>query len=66
MTLIRSEIITYGVRDIVADTKAVKLVSPANGMATQEDANINFSERLDALEAGGGGGPITEIDGGNY
>jgi hypothetical protein len=66
MTLVRSEVITYGVRDVLADTKAVKLVSPVNGMTTQEDANIHFSERLDALEAGGGGGPITEIDGGDY
>jgi hypothetical protein len=65
MTLIKSEVITYGVRDILADTKTVKLVSPVNGMTTQEDANIHFSERLDALEAGGGGS-ITEIDGGDY
>jgi hypothetical protein len=34
-------------------------------MTTQEDANIHFDERLKALEAGGGG-LITEIDGGNY
>jgi hypothetical protein len=65
MTLIKSEVITYGVRDILADTKTVKLVSPVNGMTTQEDANIHFDERLKALEAGGGG-LITEIDGGNY
>ena len=66
MTLVKSEVITYGVREALADTKAVKLVSPVNGLTTQEDANIHFSERLDALEAGGGGGPITEIDGGDY
>ena len=65
MTLIKSEVITYGVRDILADTKTVKLVSPVNGMTTQEDANIHFDERLKALEAGGGG-LITEIDGGDY
>ena len=65
MTLIKSEVITYGVRDILADTKTVKLVSPVNGMTTQEDANIHFDERLKALEAGGGG-LITEIDGGSY
>jgi hypothetical protein len=65
MTLIKSEVITYGVRDILADTKTVKLVSPVNGMTTQEDANIHFDERLKALEAGGGS-LITEIDGGNY
>ena len=65
MTLIKSEVITYGVRDILADTKMVKLVSPVNGMTTQEDANIHFDERLEALEAGGGG-LITEIDGGSY
>ena len=65
MTLIRSEVITYGVREILADTKTVKLVSPVNGMTTQEDANIHFDERLEALEAGGGG-LITEIDGGSY
>lgn len=52
MTLIRSEIITYGVRDIVADTKTVKLVTPVNGMTTQEDANIHFAERLEALDGG--------------
>ena len=66
MTLIRSEIITYGVREALADTKAVKLVSPVNGMTTQEDANLHFDDRIKALEAGGGGGPITEIDGGDY
>ena len=52
MTLIRSEIITYGVRDILADTKTVKLVTPVNGMTTQEDANIHFAERLEALDSG--------------
>ena len=66
MTLVKSEVITYGVRDVLADTKAVKLVTPVNGMTTQEDANIHFVERLEALEAGGGGGPITEIDCGDY
>ena len=66
MTLIKSEVITYGVRDILADTKTVKLVSPVNGMTTQEDANIHFAERLEALEVGGGGNPITEIDCGDY
>lgn len=67
MTLVKSEVITYGVRDILAETKDVKLVSTAApGMTTQEDANIHFAERLEALEAGGGGGPITEIDGGSY
>ena len=66
MTLVKSEVITYGVRDVLADTKTVKLVSPVNGMTTQEDANIHFDQRLKALEAGGGGGPITEIDGGDY
>ena len=58
MTLVRSEVITYGVREILADTKAVKLVTPVNGMTTQEDANIHFDERIEALE--------TQIDGGNY
>ena len=66
MTLIRSEVITYGVREILADTKTVKLVSPVNAMTTQEDANIHFDNRIKALEIGGGGGPITEIDGGDY
>ena len=58
MTLVRSEVITYGVREILADTKAVKLVTPVNGMTTQEDANIHFDKRIEALE--------TQIDGGNY
>ena len=58
MTLIKSEVITYGVRDVLADTKAVKLVNPVNGMTTQEDANIHFDERIEALE--------TQIDGGKY
>ena len=58
MTLARREVITYGVREVLADTKTVKLVNPVNGMTTQEDANIHFDERIKALE--------TQIDGGNY
>ena len=66
MTLVKSEVITYGVRDVLADTKTVKLVTPVGGMTTQEDANIHFDDRIKALEAGGGGDPITEIDGGIF
>jgi hypothetical protein len=62
MTLIKSEVITYGVRDILADTKTVKLVSPVNGMTTQEDANIHFAERLEALD----GNELGVINGGSY
>ena len=62
MTLIKSEVITYGVRQVLADTKTVKLVSPVNGMTTQEDANIHFDQRLKALD----GGELGVINGGSY
>ena len=58
MTLIRSEVITYGVRDVLANTQEVKLTNPVDTLTTQEDANQFFAAAIEALE--------TEIDGGTY
>ena len=58
MTLIRKELITYGVREILANTQEVELTSPVNALTTQEDANQYFAAAIEALE--------TKIDGGTY
>lgn len=61
MTLVRTEIIRYGVRDVretKASTAEVDLTHPVAGATTQEDANHIFDERLTKLEE--------EIDGGSF
>ena len=65
MTILSQRRVTYGVRDTAVDTSGVELTHPVDGMTTQEDANHHFAERIEALEAGGGG-PLTDIDGGSY
>ena len=67
MTLIRTRETVYALRAGVIDTSNVDLTNPVSGVTTQEDANQVFHQRIEALEAGGGGGgPITEIDCGTY
>ena len=61
MTLVRTEIIRYGVRDvreIKANTAEVDLTHPVAGATTQEDANHIFDERITQLEE--------EISGGDF
>lgn len=66
MTLLRTRETVYGLRAGVIDTSNVDLTNPVAGVNTQEDANQLFHQRIEALEATGGGGPITEIDCGTY
>ena len=66
MTILSQRQVVYGARETAVDTKGVGLTHPVGGMTTQEDANQHFVERIEALEAGGGGGPLTDIDGGSY
>ena len=66
MTILSQRQVVYGARETTVDTKGVELTHPVGGMTTQEDANHHFDQRIQAIEAGGGGGPIAEIDGGSY
>ena len=50
------------VRSATALTKDVELVTPVAGLRTQEDANKHIVERLEKLEAGGGGSGGTDPD----
>ena len=61
MTLVRTEVIRYGVRSdagMKATTSEVDLTHPVAGATTQEDANKIFDERIEKLE--------TEIEGGAF
>ena len=61
MTILRNEVVCYGVRDLreaKAITSEVDLTHPVAGATTQEDANKMFHERILGLEE--------EIDGGNF
>lgn len=61
MTLVRTEVIRYGVRSdagMKATTAEVDLTHPVAGATTQEDANKIFDERIKKLE--------TEIEGGAF
>ena len=61
MTLVRTQQIVYGVKDLShaqTTTADVELTHPVAGATTQEDANRIIDERLTKLE--------TEIDGGSY
>ena len=61
MTLVRTEVIRYGVRSdagMKATTAEVDLTHPVAGATTQEDANKIFDERIEKLE--------TEIEGGAF
>ena len=48
-------------RTIVGTTADVTLTTPVDGFLTQEDANIYFDERLEALEP-----LLTVVNGGTY
>ena len=57
----RSLQLTNPTREAAVQTSGVQLVAPVAGMKTQEDANKHFVERLETLEAGGGGDVSSDV-----